>query len=218
MESRIVLLTGALSSSGKAITKKLLSNNYLVILNDDSDKLLKEYCSSLKSSNVYYVSGCPYKDDDVNKIFKYVEDKFGKLDVLINNYSDYINKSFLDITIEELQKSFKKNVISIMLCTQKASELMINKGIKGHIVNRSSDHGFVSDGNEFDSSLIGWALRGTTRASAKQLAKADIKVNAYCVNDVNQEGIADLVYFLINNDNVNITGQNIMLNDGRYMD
>lgn len=89
----------------------------------------------------------------------------------------------------------------------------------GHIVNMSRDNAFVTDPNKFIPSTTAWAMRGTTRAMAKQLAKPDIKVNACCVGDkAAPEEVANAVLFLADDGNRNMTGQNIMVNHGTYMD
>ncbi len=166
------------------------------------------------------VEGDILNDDGARVIVDQASRKFGSLDVLINNAGDYpMGTTFEDTTADDLRKAFRSNVVAAMCVTKAATAKMKELGIAGHVLNASRDNAFVTEKDAFLPSTTAWAMRGTTRAMAKQVAKADIKVNAYCVGgEATDEEVANVVAYLAGPLNNDITGQNVMINRGRYMD
>lgn len=156
----------------------------------------------------------------MRELFTRLGQEFDHIDALINAQTDTPVKTFAETSSADIRSAFGSGLIPAMLFTQSASDWMIRKEIKGRIVNLSSDRAFQASDDSFIESVTSWALRGTTRAMAKHLAKAkkDIEVNACCVGAVSPEEAAEMVAFLAGESNVNITGQNMMVNDSRVMD
>lgn len=213
----VAYITHSETPLSQAILLRLSNEGMDFVVDSSLPDSLKETLQK-KGSKILAVSGNLEKEEDVKAIFAKIEQEYGRIDVLVNNSFRAAKKSFEETSYEEFQADFRHCVIETMLVSQEASALMTKKKIHGHIANASSDHAFVVDPKEFDSSVDAWALRGTTRAMAKQLAKADIKVNAFCIGEADPEGVAELVAFLVGDVNVNMTGQNVMVNGGRYMD
>lgn len=161
---------------------------------------------------------CQNEEAAVRELFTRLGQEFDHIDALINAQTDTPVKTFAETSSADIRSAFGSGLIPAMLFTQSASDWMIRKEIKGRIVNLSSDRAFQTSDDSFIESVTSWALRGTTRAMAKHLAKKDIKVNACCVGAVSPEEAAEMVAFLAGESNVNITGQNMMVNDSRVMD
>lgn len=216
--SKTVLITGALAPNGKAIAQLFAQKGYAVVLQDEDSEGAAKMAKEL---NVKAVKGTTLTDNGAKSTAEKAKTAGGNrtIDILINNAGRYPEGTFDDITADDLRAAFRSNVISAMCITKAVSAMMKEHKHGGHIVNMSRDNAFVTDPNKFIPSTTAWAMRGTTRAMAKQLAKPDIKVNACCVGDkAAPEEVANAVLFLADDGNRNMTGQNIMVNHGTYMD
>lgn len=214
--SKTVLITGAVGPNGQAIAKLFASKGYHVVLQDLDSTAASQMA---KEIGAVAVSGDICTDEGAESVAKAAQKAFGTIDILINNAGNYPEGTFDEITADDLRAAFKSNVIAAMCTTKAVSAIMKEQKTGGHIVNMSRDNAFVTDPERFIPSTTAWAMRGTTRAMAKQLAKPDIKVNACCVGDkAEPEEVANAVLFLADDGNRNMTGQNIMVNHGTYMD
>ena len=107
----------------------------------------------------------------MRKLFARLRQEFDHIDALINAQTDTPVKTFAETSSADIRSAFGSGLIPAMLFTQSASDWMIRKEIKGRIVNLSSDRAFQATDDSFIESVTSWALRGTTRAMAKHLAK-----------------------------------------------
>lgn len=219
IKTKAALITGAGNPFGRAAALRLAQDGFALALCDETEEKLQNIPVELRESaacRIYVVS----ESDEavVREFFTRLEGEFDHMDVLVNARINNPVKSFVETNSDDIRSAFGSGVIPAMLFTQSVSDWMIRKGIKGHIVNISSDRAFQASDDSFIESVTSWALRGTTRAMAKHLAKKDIKVNACCVGDASPEEAAEMVAFLAEDTNANITGQNMMVNHGRVMD
>lgn len=214
---KVAFVSGAASDDGAAIVRQLVKDGYSVAINDKDEEKAKALAKK-DGKNITFLSGNVYTEAGADALFQKFSDSFERLDLLVCNAVDFTPDTFEELSADDLRDGFRNSVIPAMLCIQRTSAIMIEKKIPGRILIASTENAHESDKDQFSMSVEGWALRGMTRATAKQLAKADIKVNAYCVGDVPPEGVAGLVSYLASDWNQDITGQNIMVNDGTYMD
>lgn len=213
---KTVLITGALNANGRAIAKRFCEDGFQVVLHDADEKQTEEFAKEIGAVSV---GGDLCTDEGAQKAVDSVVSACGGIDVLINNAGDYPAGTFEETTADDLRNAFHSNVIASLCVSKAVSANMKKRKTGGHILNASRDNAFTTDKNQFVPSVTAWAMRGTTRATAKQLSKADIKVNAYCVGgDVTPEETANVAAFLASDINADITGQNIMVNNGEYMD
>jgi NAD(P)-dependent dehydrogenase (short-subunit alcohol dehydrogenase family) len=112
---------------------------------------------------------------------KAVEDRFGRLDVLVNNAGVMMSKPFVEAPIETLRRQQRINVESVYMGMQTALPLMraaIAKGAAGaSIVNVASVYGMVAGAQFAAYSATKGAVRSLSRAVAFELAKTGIRVN-----------------------------------------
>lgn len=213
---KTVLIAGVLGSNGKAIARLFAQKGYQVAVQDEDYAGAKTFAEEIGATAI---AGDITSDDGATAVAKAAKNDYGTIDILINNAGKYPAGTFDEVTADDLRAAFKSNVIAAMCVTKAVSAIMKEQKTGGHIVNMSRDNAFVTDPERFIPSTTAWAMRGTTRAMAKQLAKPDIKVNACCVGDkATPEEVANAVMFLADDGNRNMTGQNIMVNHGIYMD
>ena len=227
-----VLVTGGTRGIGAAIVRKFASNGYSVILNykksdDLANKLKEEFPNNIKIYKADVSNFC-----DVEKMCK----TFGGIDILINNAGISEIKQFNDITENDWDNMMNINLKSVYNCTKNVIDNMIHNKW-GKIINISSMWGEIGGSCEVHYSTAKAGIIGFTKALAKELALSNIQVN--CVSPgiidtdmnamhdleelkeevpVNKIGtpkdVANVVFFLAQEENSYITGQVISVNGG----
>ena len=242
MNNKVVLVTGSSRGIGRATAIEFSSRGYNVVINynnsENEANNLKEYIQ--KSYNVEALSiKCDISSEEkVKNMISQIIEKFGRIDVLVNNAGIVFDRSFEKITIEEFEKTLKVNVIGAFIVAREVSKYM-KKG--SSIVNVSSTSGtkVISPENlDYNISKIG--LQSLTRDLAFQF-KPNIRVNAIAIGwadtDMNKdlpsdyieeemkkiylerfsrpEEIAKTIYFLASDESSYINGEIINI-DGGY--
>jgi NAD(P)-dependent dehydrogenase (short-subunit alcohol dehydrogenase family) len=122
-----------------------------------------------------------------DEIVRRTVDRFGRIDILINNAALARSTRFPDLSAQEFREALEVNLVAPFLLTKAALPTMQAQHY-GRIINISSTAGrMVSTlgGAHYTSSKTG--LLGLTRASAKELGKFGITVNAVCPGMIDTE-------------------------------
>lgn len=172
---KTVLVTGASRGIGRCMAINLSKNGYTVIANfnkseEQALELKKEYNIDIFKADVT-------KRDEVNKMVKYCLDKYGKIDVLINNAGISQIKLFTEITDEDWENIINTNLTSVFIVSQEVTKNMIQSK-SGCIINISSMWGEVGASCETHYSASKAGVNGLTKAMAKELGLSNIRVNA----------------------------------------
>ncbi len=180
LEGKTALVTGASRGIGRAIAVKMAQEGAFVIINYSSDdknaektlKIIEDnggYGKLLKKS-VESLSNCDY-------IVKEVIDEFGKIDILVNNAGISLIGLFMDASQDEIEKIVNINLMGNIYMTKCVLKHMVSKGY-GRIVNISSMWGETGASCEALYSATKGGINGFTKAIAKEMAMADIRINA----------------------------------------
>ncbi|MFD2618603.1 acetoin reductase [Terrilactibacillus laevilacticus] len=180
--SKVAVVTGSAGGLGRGIAEKLCSNGFSVVLHDINEDLLNKTVEELKGKNfdVIGVKGDVSKREDQFNLVKEAVDKFGHLDVFVNNAGIDAVTPFLLIKEDELNRLFRINVNGVVFGTQAAAEQFIRQNTKGKIINACSIAGHEAYAMLGTYSATKHAVRSFTHSAAKELAKHQITVNAYC--------------------------------------
>jgi 3-oxoacyl-[acyl-carrier protein] reductase len=114
-------------------------------------------------------------------------DRFGRIDIIVNNAALARSTRFPDLTAEEFRLALEVNMTAPFLFTHAALPIMKSQGF-GRIINVSSSAGrsvSTLGGAHYTASKAG--LLGLTRASAKELGRYGITVNAICPGMIDTE-------------------------------
>lgn len=177
---RTAIVTGGAKGIGKAIVEELASMKINLILNyntseEEAIKTQKELTS--KGYNVEIFKADVSKRSEVKKLIKYAHEKYGDIEILINNAGIDQVKMFIDITDADWNNMIQTNLNSVFYMTQEVvSDMTKNK--KGCIINISSIWGMVGGACEVHYSVSKAAIDGLTKALAKELALSNIRVNS----------------------------------------
>ena len=191
-----VLITGGTRGIGEAISREFAKKGYNLIINyinskEKAEKLKTELETEFNIS-VLTIQGDLSEEKAIENMVDIAMDKFGKVDVLVNNAGIVIDKEFEDRTIEDWKQTLNINLIAPFILTK---EMVKNKG--GAIINISSTNGintYYPTSVDYDASKSG--LISLTYDSAVELAPY-VRVNCIapgCVNtEMNKELPEDFV-------------------------
>lgn len=177
---KVVVVTGGSRGIGAEIVKKLAGDNYRVILNyNKSENEAKKVKEDLQKNNINIeiFKADVSKREEVKELIDFVINKFGKIDVLINNAGISQAKLFTDLTDEDWNNMIQTNLTSVFYCTQEAIKNMISRK-EGLIINISSIWGVTGSSCEVHYSVAKAGIDGMTKALAKEVGPSNIRVNS----------------------------------------
>jgi short-subunit dehydrogenase len=136
---KIVVITGASSGIGKESALEFAKLHASVVLvSRDKNKLEEVAKELLKYQTQILVCACDISQKDkVNEMSKQVLEKFGTVDVLVNNAGFGIYGNFNDLKVEEIESQIRTNYLGMVYCTKTFLPKMLEQK-SGHIVNVAS--------------------------------------------------------------------------------
>lgn len=179
-----VLITGASRGIGKEICEKFSRNGYRVFLNYNKSE--KEAQKLAEETGAVLVKADVSKSDEVNKMAEFIHEKYGKIDVLVNNAGISQIKLFTDITEYDWDNMFDVNMKGMFLVTKAFTGDMISNK-KGKIINISSMWGITGGSCEVHYSASKAAVIGFTKALAKEMGPSNITVNCVAPGVIDTE-------------------------------
>ena len=171
-ESQTVVVTGAGGGIGKGIAARFAAEGARVVLADRSDAV-HEAAEELGGVGVQADITDPA---DVTRLFDTAE----RVDVLVNNAGIITISKLEELTLDDWDRVLRVNTTGAFLCCQAAAARMRAQGGGGRILNAASGQarqGFIFTPH-YAASKFG--VVGLTQSLAKELAKDQITVNAYC--------------------------------------
>lgn len=198
MENKVVLVTGSSRGIGKATIIEFASKGYNVVIDyiesDNEAFELKEYIENNYGVEALLIKCDVSAEVQVKEMVASAVEKFGKIDVLVNNAGIVFDRNFEDITIEEFERVLKVNVIGAFIVSKEVSKHMKNGSA---IINVSSTNGTKTISPEcLDYNISKVGLQSLTRDLAFQF-KPNIRVNAIAIGwadtDMNKDLSKDYI-------------------------
>lgn len=176
---KTAVVTGASGGIGSKISVCLAEKGYNVVLcYNSSEKSALETVSKIEKNGYNAIAvKCNVKNkNETDSLMKTVFEKFGSVDVLVNNAGVALQKLFVDVNENEYNEIFDTNVKGTINFSQSALKYMINQK-SGSIVNISSMWGISGASCEVHYSASKAAIIGLTKALAKEMGLSGIRVN-----------------------------------------
>ena len=243
-ENKVALITGGTRGIGKAIAKKFAENGYALVINyvsenTDLEKLKKDINSR---NEILFVRANVGDFNSCEELVKKAIEKFGKIDVLVNNAGITRDNLIMRMKEEDFDKVINTNLKGTFNVTKNVVPYMMKKR-SGKIVNISSVVGVSGNAGQCNYAASKAGIIGFTKSIAKELASRNILANCVApgfidtdmtevLNDTVKENInnqiplkrmgtaeeiAKAVYFLAGEDNTYITGQVLNIDGGMLM-
>lgn len=194
LRGKLALVTGGSSGLGFASALELALEGADVILFSRSVERLESARRRIRevaSVNVDIYAGDLRVKEDVEGLFKYVESRYGRLDILVYSTGGPKPGGFFDISDDDWEDSFKLLTMSALRVSREAAKLMARGGW-GRIVFISSITLIRPLENLATSNIMRMPIVGLVRTLALELAKYNITVNAILPYDVLTERVRQL--------------------------
>ncbi|QGQ98658.1 SDR family oxidoreductase [Paenibacillus psychroresistens] len=166
-EGARIVIAGRSSKAGEAAIKAL---------KDIIEELVKKD-TSFPSHMPIYVQTDVAIEADVSRLMELAAEQTGRIDVLVNNAAMFYESDFLTETTEQWHQVFNVIADGAYFCTKHAAKVMVDKEIKGAIVNISSINSYRALQKSSHYNAAKGALDQLTRCTALELAPHGIRVN-----------------------------------------
>jgi NAD(P)-dependent dehydrogenase (short-subunit alcohol dehydrogenase family) len=183
---RVAIVTGAARGLGRAAAERLYERGAAVAVHA-RDQARAAAVSTVLGDRSIAVAGDLGSPGVIDSLVTQVVDRFGHVDILVNNAAVALPTRFEQLTVDEWHRTLEVNLTAPFLLIKAVLPVMKARRF-GRIVNISSSAGrMVSTlgGAHYTTSKAG--LLGLTRAAAKELGKFGITVNAVCPGMIDTE-------------------------------
>ncbi|CAM3857581.1 SDR family NAD(P)-dependent oxidoreductase [Cohnella lubricantis] len=176
LEGRVVLVTGASSGVGAETAKLLSARGAIPILAARSEDKLRTVSKTIRGEHEAIVMDVT-DEASVRSAFRSAIDKYGRIDVLVNNagFGEFV--AFPDASLSHFQEMIDVNYLGAVRCVQEAYPLMRAAG-SGHIVNVVSIAGKLATAKATAYAASKHALLGFTNALRQDCKGTGIRVSA----------------------------------------
>ncbi|MFO3689179.1 3-alpha-hydroxysteroid dehydrogenase [Staphylococcus felis] len=174
LTDKVVIITGGAQGMGKLHAEKALSEGAKVVITDINESVGQVTAQSL-GEDVLFIQHDVSKESDWQHVVDTVMSRFERIDVLINNAGITYHKSIDDVSLEDYMKIVNINQVSVFLGIKVVSPIMKQQEL-GSIINISSMNGLV--GGAIGYTDTKFAVRGMTKAAARELSPYNIRVNS----------------------------------------
>jgi NAD(P)-dependent dehydrogenase (short-subunit alcohol dehydrogenase family) len=181
VEGKVAVITGATGGIGFAVAKRLGKDGYTVVLNGIEDEKGAEKVAELAAEGITaeYYGFDVTSDEEVTSNITKIGEKYGRIDVLVNNAGGLGGRArFEEMTTEFYRSVMALNLDSVFFASRAAIPFL-KKGENASIINYTSNAAWNAGGP--GAGIYGTSKAGVnaiTRALAKDLAEYGIRVNA----------------------------------------
>ncbi len=239
LQDQVAIITGAGRNIGADIARLFAAEGAKIAVVDMDQGRGEAMAAEIRSSGgeAMAVVADISKGAEVQNLVRRVVEKWGRIDILINNAAISDNKTVFSITEEEWNKTLGVTLTGPFLVAKYVAEQMVQQGQGGKIVNIASTSGFQGRASAIAYTSAKAGVLNLTRSLAVQLAPYNIRVNSVSPNkigspvgkdeiDPNRQidnlvgrpgvpmEVASVVLFLVTDDAKFVIGQDIKVDGG----
>lgn len=179
LDSKISIITGAAQGIGLATALKFAAEGATVIVCDIQQTAVDEavkQCEALGATAVGFVMDVTQREM-VDAVIKQVKERFGRIDVLVNNAGITQDARLQKMTLEQFDKVIDVNLRGVFHCAQAVADTMVAQG-SGVILNASSVVGIYGNFGQTNYAASKFGVIGFTKTWSRELGPKGVRVNA----------------------------------------
>ncbi|GAA0437598.1 3-oxoacyl-[acyl-carrier-protein] reductase [Lentibacillus halophilus] len=177
LQDKVAIITGGAGGIGQGMATAFVKEGAKVVIVDLNEEAGQEAIKHLQQhqQESTFIQANLAEHDKLESIVEQVVDKYGKLDILVNNAHASKNKPFLETTQKDLDLSFDTGFYPTFYLMQAAIPHL--QETKGKIINFASGAGIEGHANQAAYAAAKEAIRAITRVTANEFGKDGINVN-----------------------------------------
>jgi gluconate 5-dehydrogenase len=191
LTGKVALVTGGGTGIGLGIAEQFIKLGAKVVITGRRKDILEEAKETLGENCHYYVNDITKKEEH-DTLIKYIEEKIGNLEILVNNAGKHCKKPGLDTSDEDFRSVMDTNLNSVFSLTRTALEYMIPRK-KGSIISISSMTALYGISQVVAYSSSKTALLGMTRALASEYSHTGVRFNAIAPGFIESKMFRDIM-------------------------
>ncbi|NOU96173.1 glucose 1-dehydrogenase [Paenibacillus sp. LMG 31456] len=247
LKQQVALITGGSTGIGKATALRFASEGAKVAITGRNRTMLQETAGEIETAGgeAIWIDGDVQYNVDVRRMVDTVLERWGTVDVLVNNAGICKPAPFLDLEEEEWDRHMAINLKGTFLTGQAVAKELVRQGKAGSIINMSSVNGLAAEGDQAHYNATKGGINLLTMSMALELAPYGIRVNALCPGFIETrltkplidnptaygpylktipmgragmpEEIADAALFMATNDSRYMTGHCLVVDGGQLI-
>ncbi|MCK9163708.1 MAG: beta-ketoacyl-ACP reductase [Bacteroidales bacterium] len=186
LENKIAIITGGAAGIGEATARKFKEEGANIII-WDLDEIKGKALASELGATFAKVNTANYEEIEIAA--KAVNDKFGRIDILINNAGITRDSSVKKMTVQQWQQVIDVNLSGVFYCSKIISEYMVANNW-GRIINASSVVGVYGNFGQANYVATKSGIIGMTKTFAREFGRKGITVNAVAPGFISTEMVA----------------------------
>jgi NAD(P)-dependent dehydrogenase (short-subunit alcohol dehydrogenase family) len=190
-KNKTVVITGSAKGIGFGIALRFIEAGANVVISDVDDACGEKKAKDL-GKHCTYIHADVSSEEDVLQLVQKTTDKFGKIDVFINNAGIFPSSLVLEMKSDLWDKIQNINLRGTFLCSREAAKKMVQNGagVIINIVSIDALHPSQVGLAGYDASKAG--VWGFTKNFALEVASKNIRVNAIAPGGVSTEGVEEM--------------------------
>lgn len=174
LEGKVIVITGGAQGMGKSHAEKCVEEGAFAVITDINEEAGIKTAEEL-GERALFIKHDVTSEEDWAHVVSTVKEKWGRIDCLVNNAGITLYSPIDQLSLEDYMKVVNINQVSVFLGIKSVTEIMKAQG-SGDIINISSINGLVGGAAGYTDTKF--AVRGMTKAAAKDLSPHNIRVNS----------------------------------------
>ena len=178
LDDKIAVITGAGQGIGRAIAEKFAAEGATVVVTDVNGTTAEQTAAAIGRAAVAFATDVTSLES-VEAMVAAVQERFGRIDVLVNNAGWDKGGRFVDSDPADWERAIAINLVGVLNTSKAVLPLMAEQG-SGAVVNLGSDAGRVGSSGEAVYSAAKGGVIAFTKTTAREMARHQVRANCVC--------------------------------------
>jgi 2-hydroxycyclohexanecarboxyl-CoA dehydrogenase len=178
LDDKIAVITGAGQGIGRAIAEKFAAEGAIVVVTDVNETTAQETAEAI-GERATAIPADVTSRESVEAMVAQVRDRFGRIDVLVNNAGWDKGGRFVDSDPADWERAIAINLGGVLNTSKAVLPFMAQQG-SGAVVNLGSDAGRVGSSGEAVYSAAKGGVIAFTKTTAREMARHQVRANCVC--------------------------------------